>query len=410
MTEIPEWRMTEKDISEMRSLDRQQITLATKIFPEIREPRSRWLKYCYNSNGLRIVEKWLKTRPKIVKDSEANEAKRKKREKIERWLELATHFVCVLREIISPCRQMNAEHLLDLLDELDSTLKFDIVKKVPGCTAPLKPLRPNSRIKPKPVLSYLGARQNFRKYWLDYLNNWKFVKECQKHFIFKTHSLVGIAYAIGIEQPEINSMVANGWVYFGSKVSEDKHSDFLSLVNEFQAINSKKHESSGREHYTINEFIAKHVLEKGIPLWRKWTRQIIDLFQSPVLDKIFSFFLKFQKIPVPYDKWIYGEGDYRKTPEWEIYYVPAPEWHSYFNDFNERARARDFKFPSSYKTSCFKVLGITESTGYSEAKQAYRRLARQYHPDTCQDTEATEKMKEVNVAWDEYEKIMSRKR
>ena len=51
----------------------------------------------------------------------------------------------------------------------------------------------------------------------------------------------------------------------------------------------------------------------------------------------------------------------------------------------------------------YKVLGISRDASDDEIKQAYRRLAKQYHPDRNPgDAEAAKKMQQINAA---YEKI-----
>lgn len=59
----------------------------------------------------------------------------------------------------------------------------------------------------------------------------------------------------------------------------------------------------------------------------------------------------------------------------------------------------------------YEVLGISKNATEDEIKDAYRELARKYHPDNYTDNPlsdlASEKMKEINEAYDE---IMSRKR
>ncbi len=51
----------------------------------------------------------------------------------------------------------------------------------------------------------------------------------------------------------------------------------------------------------------------------------------------------------------------------------------------------------------YKVLGVSRDASDDEIKQAYRRLAKQYHPDRNPgDAEAAKKMQQINAA---YEKI-----
>ncbi len=50
--------------------------------------------------------------------------------------------------------------------------------------------------------------------------------------------------------------------------------------------------------------------------------------------------------------------------------------------------------------SLYKTLEINENANESEIKKAYRKLARQYHPDVNKDPNAEEKFKEINSAYE----------
>ena len=59
-------------------------------------------------------------------------------------------------------------------------------------------------------------------------------------------------------------------------------------------------------------------------------------------------------------------------------------------------------------TDAYKVLGVSRYATDDEVKDAYRRLARKYHPDNYVNNPlsdlATEKMKEINEAYDEIQR------
>src|SRR6202000_2122893 len=48
----------------------------------------------------------------------------------------------------------------------------------------------------------------------------------------------------------------------------------------------------------------------------------------------------------------------------------------------------------------YKVLGVDRKASQDEIKKAYRKLARQYHPDTNKESGAEERFKEISEAYD----------
>jgi molecular chaperone DnaJ len=54
----------------------------------------------------------------------------------------------------------------------------------------------------------------------------------------------------------------------------------------------------------------------------------------------------------------------------------------------------------SAKRDYYEVLGVGREAGTEEIRKAYRRLARQYHPDMNKNTDADERFKEINEAYE----------
>ena len=54
----------------------------------------------------------------------------------------------------------------------------------------------------------------------------------------------------------------------------------------------------------------------------------------------------------------------------------------------------------SEKRDFYDVLGVSRDSSATDIKKAYRKLARQYHPDVSEEEGAEEKFKEVNEAYE----------
>ncbi|MBW7461587.1 DnaJ domain-containing protein, partial [Paenibacillus sepulcri] len=52
------------------------------------------------------------------------------------------------------------------------------------------------------------------------------------------------------------------------------------------------------------------------------------------------------------------------------------------------------------KRDYYEVLGVAKNAGEEEIKKAYRKLARQYHPDVNKEPDAESKFKEMKEAYD----------
>lgn len=62
----------------------------------------------------------------------------------------------------------------------------------------------------------------------------------------------------------------------------------------------------------------------------------------------------------------------------------------------------------SSKRDYYEVLGVERNAGADDIKKAYRRLARQYHPDVSGDAEAEVRFKEVNEAYQVLSDVQKR--
>ena len=51
------------------------------------------------------------------------------------------------------------------------------------------------------------------------------------------------------------------------------------------------------------------------------------------------------------------------------------------------------------KRDYYEVLGLSRNAGKDDIRSAYRRLARQYHPDVNKEAEAEDRFKEINEAY-----------
>ncbi|MCX7939798.1 MAG: DnaJ domain-containing protein, partial [Thermoflexales bacterium] len=55
---------------------------------------------------------------------------------------------------------------------------------------------------------------------------------------------------------------------------------------------------------------------------------------------------------------------------------------------------------TTHKRDYYEVLGVPRNATQEEIKKAFRRLARQYHPDVNKSPDAEAKFKEINEAYE----------
>ncbi|XP_059643745.1 uncharacterized protein LOC132285570 [Cornus florida] len=68
--------------------------------------------------------------------------------------------------------------------------------------------------------------------------------------------------------------------------------------------------------------------------------------------------------------------------------------------FNKKISAKRFGTVVAASADYYSTLGVSKSANSKEIKAAYRRLARQYHPDVNKQPGATEKFKEISAAYE----------
>ncbi|KAA8540504.1 hypothetical protein F0562_024577 [Nyssa sinensis] len=70
------------------------------------------------------------------------------------------------------------------------------------------------------------------------------------------------------------------------------------------------------------------------------------------------------------------------------------------SQFNKKISAKRFGIVVAASADYYSTLGVPKSASSKEIKAAYRRLARQYHPDVNKEPGATEKFKEISAAYE----------
>jgi hypothetical protein len=83
----------------------------------------------------------------------------------------------------------------------------------------------------------------------------------------------------------------------------------------------------------------------------------------------------------------------------KIIYVEGPSIFGARQRQSHRRAARNTNPVSSPRTGHYRTLGLDLTATLDEVKGAYRKLAKQFHPDVNHDEGATERMKAINTAY-----------
>src|SRR6202008_2463943 len=70
------------------------------------------------------------------------------------------------------------------------------------------------------------------------------------------------------------------------------------------------------------------------------------------------------------------------------------------SDHRRRHKRDDMRTQNTVARDYYGILGVARDASDDEIKRAYRKLARQYHPDVNPDPAAAEKFKEINAAYE----------
>lgn len=61
-------------------------------------------------------------------------------------------------------------------------------------------------------------------------------------------------------------------------------------------------------------------------------------------------------------------------------------------------------------TTLYSLLGTNQGAGESDLKSAYRRMARQWHPDVCKEADATSRFQAINAAYETLKDPLARRK
>ncbi len=101
---------------------------------------------------------------------------------------------------------------------------------------------------------------------------------------------------------------------------------------------------------------------------------------------------------------------YRKVYNYQKYNILSKEINGWllYNYIEPKKRSFANEYKMEFK-DYYKILGVTPETPTDDIKRAFRKLARQYHPDVSKLPDAEHRFKEINEAWEVLKDEQKRK-
>lgn len=162
------------------------------------------------------------------------------------------------------------------------------------------------------------------------------------------------------------------------------HDGFYYVPDDWMSAILALHEGKiyGYETYGTEVFV--------FPVYFEGVGYAKDIRHGPTIEAIY---LQFRTVAtsLPGFKGTWRVADFASRPQDNTW------WHQ---SEHAKSEARQYNMPPTSRLSAFyAVLGIEPGITAEEIKKIYRVLARKYHPDLNDSPDATEKMQQINAAY-----------